>query len=202
MELQRLNIKFFVAEPDQVPLTIFIDIFHSWIQAADGIYYDVADYSHMAAGPGVLLIAHEANISIDETGGRRGLLYNLKQPLQGSNRDRLRGVFKAALENCRRIEEQPSLQGKLRFRGDEALLLINDRLLAPNTEETFRVVKPELEELARTMYGGADFILEPDTADPRKRFSVRIKTPDFFDIVALLRNLGEQTIDVGQRPVG
>jgi hypothetical protein len=190
MELQKLNVKFFVAEPDQVPLTTFIDIFHSWIQATDGIYYDVADYSHMQAGPGVLLIAHEANISIDETSGRRGLLYNRKQLLDGSNRDRLSRVFKTALEYCRRIEEEPSLKGRIKFRANEALFLINDRLLAPNTEETFRAVRPDLEELARTMYGGADFVLEHDSQDPRKRFSVHIETPLSFDVVELLRNLG------------
>jgi hypothetical protein len=190
MELQKLNVKFFVDGPDQAPLTTFIYIFHSWIQAADGIYYDVADYSHMQAGPGVLLIAHEANIGIDETGGRRGLLYNRKQPLQGSNREKLCSIFRAALENCRRIEEEPSLQGKFRFGGNEALFLINDRLLAPNTEETFQAVRPDLAHLARAMYGGADFTLERE-ADPKKRFSVQLKTAVSLEIRALLKNLEE-----------
>jgi hypothetical protein len=196
MELQKLNIKVFVGEPDQVPLTTFIDIFHSWIQATDGIYYDVADYSHMRAGPGIVLVAHEANISIDETGGRRGLLYNLKQPLQGSNRDRLRWVFKVTLENCRRIEEEPSMKGRIRFLGNEALFLINDRLLAPNTEETFRVVRPDLEDIAQTLYVGANVSLEPSTRDRRDRFGVKIKTPISFDVVTLLKNLEERNVDV------
>jgi hypothetical protein len=43
MELQKINVKFFVAEPDKVPLTDFIDVFHGWIQATDGVYHDVAD---------------------------------------------------------------------------------------------------------------------------------------------------------------
>lgn len=190
MELQKINVKFFVAEPNQVPLPAFIDIFHSWIQATDGIYYDVADYSHMQAGPGILLIAHEANISIDETGGRRGLLYNRKQPLQGSNRERLRLAFRSALENCKRLEEEPLLQGRLRFPGNEVLFFVNDRLLAPNTEETFQAVKPDLDDLARTMYAGADFTLRRE-ADPKKRFSVQIRTPVSFEIRALLKNLEE-----------
>ncbi len=188
MELQKINVKFFVAEPNQVPLPAFIDIFHSWIQATDGIYYDVADYSHMQAGPGILLIAHEANISVDETGDRRGLLYNRKQPLQGSNRERLRLAFRSTLENCRRLEEEPLLQGRLRFLGNEALFFINDRLLAPNTEETFQAVRPDLEELGHVLYAGSHFTVQRET-DPRQRFAVEIKSPVNLDISALLTNL-------------
>ena len=201
MELQKLNVKFFVAAAGQVPLTAFIDVFHSWIQASDGIYYDVADYSHVAAGPGVILIAYEANIGIDETGGRRGLLYSRKQSLDGANRDKLRRVFKTALENCRRLEEEAALKGKIKFSGDEALLIVNDQLLAPNTAETFSAVRPDLEELARTLYGGADFSLLPDTQDPRKRFSVQIKSPRSIDVATLLNNLAEGDANFDQKNI-
>ncbi len=68
MELQKLNVKFFVEQPNAVPLTDFIEIFHWWIQATDGVYHDVADYSHMQAGPGIVLVANDANVSIDESG--------------------------------------------------------------------------------------------------------------------------------------
>jgi hypothetical protein len=201
MELQKLNVKFFVAEGGEVPLTAFIDVFHSWIQASDGIYYDVADYSHVTAGPGVILIAHEANVGIDETGGRRGLLYSLKQSLEGANRDKLRRVFKTALDNCLRLEGEAALKGKIKFRGDEALFLINDRLVAPNTAETFQDLKPDLEELARSMYGGADFVLLPDTQDPRRRFSVGIKCARPFDVATLLGNLGQKASNIEQRNI-
>lgn len=191
MDLQKLNVKFFVADSNRVPLETFIHIFNSWIQASGGEYYDIADYSHLHDGPGVLLIAHEANISIDETGGRRGLLYNRKQLLQGANQEKLRGVFQAALENCQRIEKEPSLQGKLRFTGSEVLFLINDRLVVPNTEETFHAVKPDLQNLGETLYGGGEFSLD-HMADPRERFSVLIRTPRVFEVGALLENLGSQ----------
>ena len=199
MEPQRINVKFFVADADGVSLTDFIHIFNSWVQASDGEYYDIADYNHVNAGPGVLLIAHEANISMDNTGNRLGLLYNRKQPLSGSNQEKLHFVFRTALESCHRIENETALKGRIRFRGDEALFLINDRLLAPNTEETFRAVKPELEALARTLYGGADFALD-HSSDPQQRFSVFIKTPRSFDVGTLLKNLGsrgDQLAEIG-----
>src|SRR5688572_7795266 len=75
MELQKLNVKLFVEQPNAIPLADFIEIFHSWIQATDGVYHDVADYSHMQAGPGIVLVAHDAHVSIDESGNRRGLVF-------------------------------------------------------------------------------------------------------------------------------
>jgi hypothetical protein len=191
MNLQKLNVKFFMERADGISLTDFIGVFHSWIQTSDGEYYDLADYSHMVAGPGILLIAHDANVSIDQGDHRLGLLYNQKQPLEGTNQEKLRWVFRQALEACRRIEGEPKLQGKFKFRGDEALLLINDRLLAPNTAETFYAIKSDLEALARRLYAGMEFSLDHDTSESRGRFSVSLRTPTRFEISALQKNLGD-----------
>ena len=191
MDLQKISVKFFVASPDGVRLAEFIEIFNSWIQGSDGDYYDVADYSHMEAGPGILLISHEAHTSMDNTGGRLGLLYNRKRPLSGSNEEKLRFVFKTALDFCRRIENEPALQGRLKFQANEILFLINDRLLAPNTEETLQAVQPDLERLAGALYAGARFTLTY-RKDLRERFAVEIKTPAHFEISELLDNLRQR----------
>ncbi|HEY2990023.1 MAG TPA: hypothetical protein VGL11_20080 [Candidatus Binatia bacterium] len=188
MNLQKINVKFFVADPGAVQLEPFVGIFNSWIQAADGEYYDLADYSHVPDGPGILLIAHEANISMDNSGNELGLLYNRKQPLEGSNREKLRRAFAAALQYCRRIEAESVLEGRLHFRGGEALVLINDRLLAPNTEETLGAIRADVEDLVRTLYAGSEFSLQREQ-DPRKRFGLRIKTPVSFDVATLLKNM-------------
>ncbi len=190
MDLQKINLKFFVADPDGIPLTAFVPIFHTWIQASDGEYHDVADYSHMHAGPGIILVAHEANLSIENSGNRLGLLYNRKQPLQGTNGEKLRWVVRTALEYCRKIEEEPSLQGRFKFSGDEALFRINDRLLAPNIEETFHSVKSDLESLGHRLFGGTEFTLHHEV-DPQQRFAVRLKSAAKFDVVTLLKNLGD-----------
>ena len=191
MELQKINVKFFVADPDRVRLEEFINVFNSWIQSSNGEFYDVADYSHMHDGPGIVLVAHEANISIDSTGGRLGLLYNRKQPLSGTNQDRLRFVFRAALENCRKLEQDSALRGRLSFLGNEATLLINDRLIAPNTDEAFEEVRPDIQALAQSLYQGADIALERGQ-DSRERFNVAIKTARPFDLLTVLRNLDTQ----------
>jgi hypothetical protein len=188
MELQKINVKFFTVQPHNPPLADFIELFHGWIQATDGIYHDVADYSHMRSGPGIVLVANDANLSIDETENRRGLLFGQKSNLGGSNQEKLRAVLRSALENCRRLEQEPALRGELKFSGDEALISVNDRLMAPNTEETFERIRPEVESVAKILFGNAAITLERDR-DPRKRFNIRVKASLSLSVDELLRNL-------------
>ena len=188
MHLQKLNVKFFVEPPNDVPLTQFIDVFHGWIQAGDGDYHDVADYSHMQAGPGIVLVANDANVSIDETENRRGLLFCQKHPLDGSNQERLSSVVAAALENCRKLEAEPALRGKLRFSPNEAVIWVNDRLAGTNTEPSFLELKSEIEPFGKKLYGGAEISLERD-GDPRQRLHVRIKSAAALDLNTLWKNL-------------
>lgn len=188
MDLQKLNVKFFVEPPDTVPLTEFIDVFHGWIQATDGDYHDVADYSHMQDGPGIVLIANDANVSIDETGNRRGLLFTQKSRLSGSNREKLRSVFRSALENCRKLEEEPVLRGKLRFKATEAVISVNDRLVGSNTEQSFDEIKGDVAAIAKELFGAAEVSLERNS-DPRQRLNVRLKTPIAVDLRKALENL-------------
>ena len=189
MELQKINVKVFTAEPNKVPLTDFIDVFHGWIQATDGVYLDVADYSHMQAGPGIVLVADDANISIDETGNRRGLLYSQKSKLSGSNLEKLSTVLRSALQNCQRLEQEPALDGKLRFAGNQVEILVNDRLVAPNTGEAFEEIRPEIDFLARRLYSTTNFTLLRNQQDTRQRFNVTISTPLSFETKTLLNNL-------------
>jgi hypothetical protein len=192
VELQKINVKVFTEEPNQVPLSDFIDVFHSWIQATDGVYHDVADYSHMEAGPGIVLVADDANVSIDETGHRRGLLYSQKRKLSGSNLEKLRTVLRSTLENCQRLEQDPALRGKLRFAGNRIEIVVNDRLVAPNSGEIFAKIRPEINFLARCLYASTNFALSCNAKDPRQRLSVAISTPLTFETKTLVNNL--QTI--------
>jgi hypothetical protein len=194
MDLQKLTVKFFTAPPDSVPLTDFIEIFHGWIQAADGIYHDVADYSHMQEGPGIVLVAQHANLHIDETSGRRGLLYCQKALLTGSNHDKLRTVLRAALKNCQRLERDPALKGRIKFSGDEVLLSINDRLLAPNDAKTYQSLQPDLERAAAELFRPLKTTMT-HKQDARQRFAVRIRSFESLPIDMLLANLGPRKLD-------
>jgi hypothetical protein len=188
MELQKLNVKWFVESPNAVPLTDFIDVFHSWIQATDGIYHDVADYNHMPVGPGIVLVAKDANISIDESDNRRGLLYCQKSRLSGSNQDRLRAVMGSALENFRKLEREPKLAGRFKLLGHEVLIAVNDRLRWPNRDESFGALAPELEQLAKTLFYDAEIALQREPEE-RRKFAVHIRASRSFTVDELLGRL-------------
>ena len=58
---------------------------------------DVADYLHVHNGPGIMLIGHEADYSLDNRAGRLGLLYNRKEQLDGTTQEKLAQAARAAL---------------------------------------------------------------------------------------------------------
>jgi hypothetical protein len=188
MELQKVSVKFFVEQPNSVPLTEFIDVFHGWIQRTDGVYHDVADYSHMHAGPGIVLVGYDTHISIDESGNRRGLVYSQKSPLFGSNQEKLSAVIRSAMRYCFKLEEEPALRGKIRFAANEAVLSINDRRLGENSSESFERIKGFVTAVAKQLFGNAAFSVERDD-DPRQCLNARIKTAAALDLRQAMNNL-------------
>src|SRR5580692_979536 len=84
--VQHINVKIFVADATPVDVGDAVGVFHQWIKdsVCPEMLIDVAEYRHVPAGPGVLLIGLEANYSFDERENRLGLLYNRKAPLEGT----------------------------------------------------------------------------------------------------------------------
>lgn len=146
--VQHINVKIFAANGSDLDLADAIPVFHQWIR--DGVtpelLIDVADYLHVPEGPGILLIGHEANYSLDERDGRVGLLYNRKAELEGTFQSRLKQAHEAAQAACDRLEKDPAFGGQLKFDRNSLEVFVNDRLLAPNTDETWQALKPELEK--------------------------------------------------------
>jgi hypothetical protein len=94
------------------------------------------------------------------------------------------------LTACRLPEQEPLLNGDLKFSGDEFVFVANDRLLAPNNDATYKALHDELETVAQCLYANADIEIQHRSEDPRERFSVLIKssTPT-IDIESLLANV-------------
>jgi len=190
MELQHVNVKLFVKDAENVDLQAVVPVFHSWIQnqGQDELLLDVADYRHVSSGPGVILIGHHGNYSLDNTGGRLGVRYNRKTELEGTNQDRLVQATHAALQACRRLETEPSLNGRIKFDGREIEVFINDRLLSPNTPETRALAEPEFRSFFLALLGSNESAISYPQ-DPRSLFSVRVRTRQTFETAALLDNL-------------
>src|SRR3984893_9460867 len=127
VQLQHVNVKLLLRNPEDVDLEPLIPVFHDWIrdQVGEGLLVDMADYRHVDAGPGVVLIGHEGNYSVDNTDNRLGVRYNRKAALDGSNQDRLKQAARAALTACQRLEAKSRLGGKVRFNGQEIEIFID-----------------------------------------------------------------------------
>ncbi|MFQ5591371.1 MAG: hypothetical protein ACE5HE_09430, partial [Phycisphaerae bacterium] len=163
-----------------------INIFHEWIkdQLLAELLIDVVDYRHVPAGPGVLLVGHEADYSMDNADNRYGLRYNRKAPLEGTNEDRFRQALSSAANACRLLEAHFTGDNQLRFSRREFELFINDRALAPNTRKTRDACEPELKVFLRNVLGHGEFELEY-RRDPRARFGAIVRAAKPLELAAL-----------------
>lgn len=176
-DLHRIGIKFFNKSGQDVPLTDFIPIFHHWIQnnSLDDLLIDVADYSHVPAGPGTMLIAHEGNYAVDETGDRRGFLYYSKHEVPGDSlADRLAVVCRKNLAACKLLEEGEETKDRMSLDYGQIEIFSNDRLHGPNNDETWAGFEPALKEFLGRLFPNTDYDLEHDDSDPRERFRVTV----------------------------
>jgi len=195
MQAYKISIKLFATKDEFAP-SEFVPVFHHWIQTqalADHLMIDVADYAHVHNGPGTVLVTQQANLYTDRGDGRLGLLYSRKLPVDGADTfvERLRHVLTSALKCAALLEREPSLSGRVTFRTNEFLIRINDRLLAPNTAETFAAMKGDLEQVAKEVYGQPARLEHKPS--PLTLFEVRVSTSQSPTIAAMLEHSGAST---------
>jgi hypothetical protein len=184
--LQRIGVKVFLTEAPS--LETIVPVFHRWIQngSVDGMLIDVADYSHVPEGPGVVLVAHEGNYALDLGGGRPGLLYYRKQPLDGGLGQRLQTTSIVALRAADALEREAEVKGAIC--GDAIQFFANDRLAAPNDAETEAAFQPALDSLLDRLFDGAPR-KQCRNQDPRERFNVDVLADKGANAATLLARL-------------
>ena len=189
IDLQHINVKLLLEGAED--LDPVIPIFHEWVQAQPfpELLIDVADYRHVHHGPGIVLIGHEADYSLDGTNGRLGLRYNRKAQFDGANQDRLIQAIRAALTAIQRLEANTRLNRNLRFKGQDIELFVNDRLLALNNDQTRQAADPEIRTLSNQLFAGAEYSLKYET-DQRRLFGAFIHSERKFSVEELLENVG------------
>jgi hypothetical protein len=188
--LQHINVKLLLKDSQDVDLDPLIPVFHNWIQeqVCDELLLDVADYRHVHGGPGVVLIGHEADYSVDNTDNRLGVRYNRKATLDGGNQDRLAQAALAALTACQRLQEDTRLNGKVHFNGQDIEIFVNDRLLAPNNEATREALNAEFLAFSTGLFGGTEYSLSFGD-DPRRLLAVSLRASRAFTVGELIENV-------------
>ena len=96
MDLQKFGVKLFFNTNGSYSSKDFVPVFHNWIQNKaidDHLLIDVADYSHISDGPGIMLIAHEGHFSLDQESNKPGMLYMRRAENTGNFLERFDKVF-------------------------------------------------------------------------------------------------------------
>lgn len=168
--IKRMEIRLFVADPNEVRWEEYIPLFTRWIQEEPDRWLDIADYRHVPSGPGVVLIGRDCHVAMDNRRNEVALLYSRREPYDGTNRERILAAFRDALAFAERVSRDLP---KIRFRKGVWEFLVNDRVSFPNSPEIadavaseLRAVLPELSPLGAT--------LEHDP-NPKERITFRIR---------------------------
>jgi hypothetical protein len=190
VDLHKFGIKFFAVDAKRFDILKLIPMYHRWIQqkTLEGLLIDVADYSHVPAGPGVMLIAHEGNYALDETGHERGIMYYSKHTLAGELPERFAHVARKTLKAAKLMTGDAELNGELKVPGNDLQFFANDRLVAPNTVAAYAELEPALKRFLDRLYAGAPYTLVRES-DPKERLSVRVRTAGPVDLDTLLARL-------------
>ena len=183
-DLVKLDLKVLAAADFEVEAEEFIPVFHRWIteRALPELLIDVADYSHVPDGPGVLLIGHDAQYAWDLSRGQPGLLYSRRRETGpelagiGSLDRRLRSLLDCAFRACDLIEAEPGLEGRVAFDRHRLELRVNDRLL-PQDERTAAALASALRRAlaAAGIASGRAPLTTTRIGEPRDRLTLRTR---------------------------
>lgn len=174
--MQHFRVKIFARTQPGFQLADAIPVFHRWIQKnalPDEMMIDVADYQHVPAGPGILLVAHDAYYGLDESKNRLGLLYSRRTQMEGSDEARLRDALAAAGRACDLLEREPEFAGKLAFDRSEVEISVNDRMLAPNTDVTETALRPAVDAVLAEKFGAGKYQVKR-TGEARELFTLAV----------------------------
>lgn len=152
----RFQIKLYAAEGQAAAPHALIPVFHAWIRdhALDELLIDVADYTHVHHGPGVLLEGHAADYYYDLGEGRPGLLYSRKRDFDGDLAAGLRDGVQRARAAAALLEGEGGPDG-LAFATNEVLVRVIDRLHLANDEAGFAAIAPVVTEALTEAFGAA-----------------------------------------------
>lgn len=193
---KRLAIKFNLKQnPTFAPHDI-VPIFQRWIQehAVEGLLIDVTNYTHVQAGPGVILIADEGDYGYDLSSGQAGLRYTRKRFLPDNLQEALRLVFRLTLTATQRLEDEDLLKG-IEFDYASAEISFLDRQHYHNQPSVFEDVQGEIVTFLSDVYDD-EATLSRAYDDPREVFAIRYAVNNRVDASALEAGLSPSTIPI------
>lgn len=183
MTAHRVRVKYFLDDESKLDLPALIPVFHRWVQEqiSDDLLIDVADYSHVQDGPGVLLVGHAGDVALDMSDNRPGLLYTQKRGWDESAPNpvavQLRSALQQAILFGNQLAREQDLPAPLNLRRDEVEISFVDRLNWPNTPATYAGLEADVRTVLAEFYPGIDATLQRVHDDPRWPLTVHASLP-------------------------
>lgn len=192
-DLQRIHVKILTDAPPNLKLEPFLDIFGRWRADKNhpAGWVDLADYAHVPRGMGVVLVGFQANFAFDMTDddGRSapGILYAAKKGLSGTHSERIASVLKSCFALSQRLITEKGFPQGVHLRTDALEIRFADRLVTPNTKESYEELCPAVLKVLDRLFGassGGCYQLFPGD-DPAQVLgcSVRAKKAEPLDIL-------------------
>ena len=184
MDLQKFGVKLFFNTNGSYPSKDFIPVFHNWIQDKaidDHLLIDVADYSHIPDGPGVMLIAHEGNFSLDQESLQPGIMYMRKTEIAGSFTERFNKVLSTVIKAANRLSEK-DVSKKVDFKLNSFRFIANDRLYAENTADNQHLYQQKIQQSLNGKYPESQFEFG-DVSDKNERLAFTVNFSNNIDIL-------------------
>ena len=171
---QRLQVKVFT-DRGKADISSLISVFHTWIQneLIDELAIDVADYSHVPDGPGIILIGHEADYACDEIDGL-GLRYVRKKSLAPTLAASVYQALFQIIRACQRLEQEAGLD--IQFNLSSFYISLLDRRLYPNTEEVYIAVTETIHTVLQSVFQTTKITSEPEHTDSRYPLTIKSTT--------------------------
>jgi hypothetical protein len=173
MNRQHVNVKIYAEGGSAPSLSDFIPVFHSWIRddVLEELLIDVADYSHVPAGPGIMLIGDRANYSVEYGVEERfGLSYNHKNVDKSGYSAAIAFALRRAAGAALHLMADDRLQGRLHFPGRQ----LKVGLIAPDGDKRLQSIQPCLQPVLDACYGKSRYQMEKTSLDPREPLTLQI----------------------------
>ena len=177
MDLQKFGIKLYLNTNGIFNSKDFIPEFHNWIQGkvvSNHLLIDVADYSHIPDGPGVMLVAHEGHFSLDQENLQPGIMYMRKTEMEGSFKERFIKVLSTTIQAANLLcdnninQEIDIIKNSFRF-------ISNDRRVAENTLENQNYYQDEVQKALVEKYPESNVYYEDSSSEnERLAFTVNL----------------------------
>ncbi len=189
----RLQVKVFTRDGGSIPSEACIHIFHRWIQtqAVDGLAIDVADYSHVPDGPGIMLVGHEFDYAFDEVGAP-GLRYVRKKTVPDTFPAALNLVLLQLMKGARLLEEESSEPVDISFDLARLEVTVLDRRLYPNRADTVAEITGALSGMIQSALKVGEVGISRVYDDARYPLTLRLELAPTPALDSLLHSLPAQ----------